>query len=113
MRALLFALVAAIVALPWQLEAQTADEPSGAAVYAQRCAACHDQVDARIPPRAALTEMSPARVLRTLDFGLMMSIAYPLTRGERAAVATFLGKGRDETTPLPSALCGPETRIMA
>ena len=57
--------------------------------------------------------MSPARILRTLDFGLMMSIAYPLQRGERAAVADFLGKGRDDTAPPASALCGPSMRAMA
>jgi hypothetical protein len=38
-------------------------------------------------PRDALTKMSPARILRTLDFGLMMSVAYPLRRDEREAVA--------------------------
>ena len=36
-------------------------------------------------------EMSPSRILRTLDFGLMMSIAYPMRRDEREAVAAFLG----------------------
>ena len=66
--------------------------PSGAAVYAKYCASCHDQVGARIPTRDALAEMSPARILRTLDFGLMMSIAYPMKRDEREAVAAFLGK---------------------
>src|SRR5262245_94108 len=59
--------------------AQTAPLP-GAAVYAKYCASCHDQVDARIPTRDALAQMSPARILRTLDFGLMMSIAYPIKR---------------------------------
>ena len=41
----------------------------------------------RIPAREALAKMSPARILRTLDFGLMMSIAYPMRRDEREAVA--------------------------
>ena len=49
--------------------------------------------------------MSPARILRTLDFGLMMSIAYPLKRDEREAVAAFPRHGPDETAPPPSALC--------
>jgi mono/diheme cytochrome c family protein len=55
--------------------------PDGEQLYAKYCASCHDQVGARIPSREALTKMSPARILRTLDFGLMMSIAYPM-RGD-------------------------------
>jgi polyvinyl alcohol dehydrogenase (cytochrome) len=87
--------------------------PDGAAVYAEHCAACHDQVDARIPPRAALSQMSPARILRTLDFGLMMSIAYTMKRDERDAVAAFLGTGTDEAAPLQSAFCSRDKRILS
>src|SRR5262245_19963923 len=72
---------------------------SGDAVYAKYCASCHDQVNARIPTREALTKMSPARILRTLDFGLMMGIAYPMRRDEREAVANFLGAGTDDPGP--------------
>ena len=57
--------------------------------------------------------MSPARILRTLDFGPMMSVAYPLKRPEREALAAFLGKGADEPALPPSAMCGPERRILA
>jgi polyvinyl alcohol dehydrogenase (cytochrome) len=92
--------------------AQPAD-PSGAEVYAQHCASCHEQVDARIPTREALTKLSPARILRTLDFGLMMSIAYPLKRPEREAVARFLGTGNDETALAASALCAADKKIMS
>jgi polyvinyl alcohol dehydrogenase (cytochrome) len=86
------------------------DAAPGAAVYAKHCAACHEQVDARIPTRAALTQMSPARILRTLDFGLMMSIASPINRDDREAVAAFLGKGADETQPPASAFCTSANR---
>src|SRR5690349_19143059 len=65
--------------------------PSGEEVYKARCADCHDQSSPRIPPREALQKLSSARILRTLDFGLMMSIAYPMKREEREAVANFLG----------------------
>ena len=79
--------------------------PSGEAIYLKRCAACHDQITPRIPPRAALQKMSAARILRTLDFGVMMSVAYPLHREEREAVAKFLGTPGDDA-PLPaSAFC--------
>ena len=79
--------------------------PSGADLYAKHCASCHDQTTARIPPRDALAKMSPARILRTLDFGLMMSVAYPLRRDEREAVAAFLGHGPDDTAPPAQAMC--------
>jgi polyvinyl alcohol dehydrogenase (cytochrome) len=95
--------------------AQAADATalSGAQVYAQRCAACHDQVGTRTPPREALTRLSPQRILRTLDFGLMMSVAYPMRREERDAVANFLGKGREDVAPPASALCKKDLPILA
>lgn len=84
-----------------------AQRVSGAEVYQKNCASCHDQVTARVPTRDALQKMSSARILRTLDFGLMMSIAYPLRRDEREAVAGYLGT-RQLDAPLPAnAFCGP------
>src|SRR6188474_2239382 len=91
--------------------AQTAG-PSGEQVYLQYCASCHDQTGARIPTRDALTKMSPARILRTLDFGLMMSIAYPMPRDEREAVARFLGTGSEDPAPSPGAFCKAERAIL-
>ena len=111
MRRIAFILVFASL-LPALPAAQTT-EATGALVYAQHCAACHDQVEARMVTRAALEDMSPARILRTLDFGAMMTIAYPIRREERLAVAAYLGKGVDEP-PLPaSAFCGSDRPIMA
>jgi len=86
---------------------------SGEDVYTKYCASCHDQVGARIPTREALTKMSPARILRTLDFGLMMSIAYPIRRDEREAVAKFLGTGTDESAPPASAFCKADRPAMS
>ena len=54
-----------------------ASRTSGDAVYKQRCAGCHEQINPRIPPRTALNQMPAGRILRTLDFGAMMTIAYP------------------------------------
>ena len=92
--------------------AQTA-VPSGEQVYLQYCASCHDQTGARIPTRDALTKMSPTRILRTLDFGLMMSIAYPLQRDEREAVARFLGTGSEDLAPPPGAFCKADRLILS
>src|SRR5437868_3465353 len=90
-----------------------AAEPAGEAVYGKYCASCHDQTGARIPARTALMNLSPARILRTLDFGAMMSIAYPMRRDEREAVARFLGHGADDPPPPASAFCKPGQAAMS
>ena len=43
----------------------------------------------------------------------MMSIAYPLTRAEREAVASELGKGSDEAALPASAMCDARRAILA
>jgi len=86
---------------------------SGADVYQRRCAACHDQTGSRAPSRDALQKLSAARILRTLDFGLMMAVAYPINRAEREAVANFLGT-KTEESPLPaSAFCSANISILS
>jgi polyvinyl alcohol dehydrogenase (cytochrome) len=79
----------------------------GSTLYQQRCATCHDAGGDRIPPGSALQKMSANHILRTLDFGAMMSIAYPLRRQEREAIATFLGVP-GEDAPLPASAFCPE-----
>ena len=79
--------------------------PNGAEVYKSRCAACHDNPDGRTPPVESLRNMTTTRILRTLDFGAMMTVAYPLRRDEREAVASFLGKPGAESDPSPEAFC--------
>ena len=78
----------------------------GRAVYQQHCAVCHDQTSPRIPPRAALEKMSVTRILRTLDFGLMASVANPLRREERVAVANYLGAAASDAPLSAAAFCG-------
>src|SRR5579864_5822375 len=79
---------------------------SGEAVYAKYCAGCHDRPDQRVPTHDSLRQMTAKRILRTMDWGLMMAIAYPLRRDEREAVASFLGKPGAEPGPLAGAFCG-------
>ncbi len=74
---------------------------SGEAVYQRRCAACHDANIERTPPRAALQQLSVARILRTLDYGVMVNIANTLDREEREAVASYLGVQRKDDVPVP------------
>ncbi len=83
----------------------SADTVSGEAVYREYCASCHDQVSSRVPPRSALKNLTAARILHTLDFGVMMSIAYPLQRNQREAVANYLGRPGADTGPAESAFC--------
>ena len=80
-------------------------QSSGADVYQRTCRACHENPDGRTPAVEALRAMTSARILRTLDFGSMMTVAYPLRRDEREAVAAFLGKAGPEPEPSPAAFC--------
>ncbi len=89
--------------------AAQAQAPSGEAIYRQRCSGCHDQSDSRIPPRATLQKMPAVRILRAMDAGAMMTIAYPLGRGEREAVAGYLGTPGPEPGPKPEAFCKERT----
>jgi len=100
---LLCSALAGTVLAAGQLSAQTV---SGAEVYQQRCAQCHENATAdRAPSRNTLQKMTASRILRTLDFGLMMSVAYPLTREEREAVADYLGTKGSEPGPPAAAFC--------
>src|SRR5438128_1981418 len=78
---------------------------SGDAIYQKRCAACHDSAGERVPPRDALKKMSVARILRALDFGVMINVAGPMTREEREAVATFLGVAGADAPLSPKNVC--------
>jgi polyvinyl alcohol dehydrogenase (cytochrome) len=95
-RAHIFTLLAIVAALP------CAAAVSGEAVYKRRCAACHDSNMERTPPRAALQLLSVARILRVLDFGVMINVGYLLNREEREAVASYLGVQRPDA-PVPEA----------
>jgi polyvinyl alcohol dehydrogenase (cytochrome) len=90
--------------------AQSAQEPSGQAVYERRCAACHERpADGRTPGVDTLKAMTSTRILRTLNFGAMMTIAYQLRFDEREAVAGFLGKPGGDAPPAASAFCRDRT----
>lgn len=93
--------------------AQSAAPLSGAEVYQKRCATCHDQVGNRAPSRDVLQKMPAVRILRTLDFGLMMGVAYPMKREEREAVASYLGTAGGDAPPPASSFCSSGTRPIA
>jgi polyvinyl alcohol dehydrogenase (cytochrome) len=100
----LLVIVALALVVPSMARAQSSG-PSGEEVYAKYCAACHDQANPRIPSRDVLRRMPAARILRAMDFGLMMSVAYPLRRNEREAVANFLGTKDAKVASPARAFC--------
>jgi polyvinyl alcohol dehydrogenase (cytochrome) len=114
---LLFGLaIISIAAASGPLAAQTPSGQgiSGTQVYQQRCAQCHENAAAnRAPSRDTLQKMPASRILRTLDFGLMMGVAYPLTRQERTAVANYLGTKGPEPGPPPAAFCSAERHPLS
>ena len=83
--------------------------PSGEEVYKKRCSGCHEQVTPRVPPREALQRMPSTRILRALDSGAMMAIAFTIPRDERIAVASFLGTKDTVAGPPLSAYCSDRT----
>ena len=83
--------------------------PDGESLYKQRCAACHDNAVGRTPSRQALEGMTRSRILRTLDFGAMMTIAYTMRRSEREAVANYLGQPGADAGPRAEAFCADRT----
>jgi len=90
-------------------EAQVAAQPAGAAVYAEHCALCHEQVDERIPHRTALQQLPAERIVRALDAGAMLAIAMSMNRDERLAVAEYLGTAAADTEPSSAAYCTERT----
>ncbi len=90
-----------------------APKAAGEAVYKQRCAGCHDQPNPRVPPRTALSQLPVERILRALDFGAMMTVAYPMSRDERQAVAAYLGTNVPAIEFPPSAYCSDRRAVVS
>ena len=67
-------------------------QQSGAVLYTQHCAQCHDSGDpqSRAPSRSALQLMSFEHVLGTVTSGSMASMAKERTDDEREAIASFV-----------------------
>src|SRR5690348_7105260 len=83
--------------------------PSGEEVFKQRCAGCHEQNNPRIPRVEVLHRMPAARILRTLNWGVMGNVAYTMTIAEREAVASYLGTHDAPSKPPASAYCSDRT----
>src|SRR6185369_548756 len=77
----------------------------GRTVYLAHCAQCHEQVNARVPPRESLQQMPSTRIVRALDAGAMLAIGMTMHRDERIAVAKYLGTDSAESGPPAAAFC--------
>jgi polyvinyl alcohol dehydrogenase (cytochrome) len=65
--------------------------PDGAALYKLRCAGCHDRsAETRAPAPAALRQMSPGNIVRSLESGPMKEQGSALTAEEKLGLAEFL-----------------------
>jgi len=72
----------------------------GAAIYKRHCATCHDAAAERVPPFAALKEMSVAAIRASLESGKMREQAAALTAAERDQAAAYLGIASRNQTPI-------------
>ena len=82
------------------LAAAPALAQDGAALYAQRCASCHEggQV-ARAPSRELIGALAPDRIVGALETGTMRVQGETLTAEQRRAIADYLSTAR----PAPAA----------
>ncbi|MGI9327914.1 MAG: PQQ-binding-like beta-propeller repeat protein [Pseudomonadales bacterium] len=64
----------------------------GGRVYAEACAACHEQGLNRAPQRAMLVLMSPESIYRAMTSGIMQTQASALSDDDKIAVSEFLAK---------------------
>jgi len=70
--------------------AATVSAQDGATLYAARCSVCHDGGVVRAPARRALSEMTPERIVASLENGVMRAQGAVITADERRAIAVFV-----------------------
>jgi polyvinyl alcohol dehydrogenase (cytochrome) len=82
-----------------------AEDPDGAALYKERCAACHDSgiADTRIPKREQIATRSPEAILAAMFDGAMIAQASGLNLEEGRAVARFV-TGKEFSAPTTVAM---------
>src|SRR3954471_7297602 len=77
------------------LAAAPASAQEGAALYAQRCASCHEVGQAaRVPARDVIAALTPDRIVTALETGTMRVQGETLTPDQRRAIASYLSVPR-------------------
>jgi polyvinyl alcohol dehydrogenase (cytochrome) len=97
----LYVCVAAACLLVLPAAPANAQEP-GEALYAKRCATCHDKDVPRAPRREALRLMSPEAIFGSLQGGTMLPQAVGLSLAEKRAIAAYAA-GKDFGTGTAAA----------
>src|SRR6185369_16305909 len=85
------------------LQQPQVNDPASAQIYQQRCAACHDNAQDRIPPRFLIARRSAEDVIQTLTSGSMKQQASGLTPDQIRALAIFL-TGKQPGAPIQANL---------
>ena len=70
--------------------AAAAAAPDGAALYAQRCAMCHDKAAAHVPSKESLGNRNPINIVMTLMTGAMRPQAEGLSTEQARSIASYL-----------------------
>lgn len=98
----------------------SATSRSGASVFEQNCAGCHDQAGTHAPAKAALAKLPTKNIVRSLESGVMRIVGtFSLNGPERVAVAEYLtGMPYDpDWRGASSVACGkttwPNTELFA
>lgn len=84
--------------------ARAQSAPDGAALYTQRCAACHDHARGHVPSRQALAYRSASNIVMALKTGAMQPQAAGLSTQDARAIASYLTAGAHGPTLEPD-LC--------
>ena len=73
-----------------------APAPDGKALYAERCASCHENATGRVPSRAVIAANPPSFILSALRGGVMAPMAEGLSVAEMSAIAHYVSKVADD-----------------
>lgn len=94
--------------------AQQPPAPDGAAIFAQRCAGCHEHATGHTPTHEALTRRGSTNILMALTAGAMKPMTAGMSPADIAAVAGYLaGEGAARTQPLLANPCkGPRAPLQ-
>ena len=65
--------------------------PDGAALYAERCAACHEHATGRVPTREVISQNPPSFILSALH-GVMAPMAEGLSEADKLAISNYISR---------------------
>ncbi len=97
------AFLGGILALALSHPGKAAPDQSAAAIFAERCAVCHDHPTGRTPARAYLAPRLPSEIVHALSTGLMRRQAEGLTLDQMGALAVLLTGRPLDSEPDPKA----------